>query len=235
MRSEFESIRDGLNKTHVETEDEGRERAKNPSSTGIAELEENYYIVRFVSRDHSELAKHNLRLAIDLLPTLQTMFDEEEATVPFLSAWGTFNELVSVPTSSRALMEDGLDPARRANAAANTKASSAGIKRRFVARLLAEKRRARKGGINACRAAAQDISKFVKLNSHLTIEGKEFGKDWFGDLLIDPKSVSPELRPTYDRGHLTGPEIVELTDTPDPILDSIEIFFHNTVGSVPKT
>jgi hypothetical protein len=234
LRREFESIRDDLKKTRVETEEQGRERAKDPKAVGIPELEENYSLVRFVSRSHAEQAEHSLQLAIDLIPTLEAMFEKQEATVRFLSAWGTFNELASVLTSARALMEDGLNNVRRAKTAADTKSATTGLKRRFIARLVAEKRKAGRDAITAaCRAVARDISKFIKLNRYPANQGKEFSKEWFEDLL-DPKSDSPKLRSTY-RDHLTRCEIRELTATPDPTLDSIVIFFHNTLGSVPKT
>jgi len=234
LRREFESIRDDLKKTRVETEEQGRERAKHPKAVGIAEFEENYYLVRFVSRSHAERAEHSLQLAIDLIPTLEAMFEKQEATVRFLSAWGTFNELASVLTSARALMEDGLDNVRRAKAAADVKSASTDLKRRFIARLLAKKLKVRKGGSKACQAVARDVSKLIKLDRYPTVEGKEFGKDWLKDLL-EPNSEPPALRTTYDHGHLTGSKIRELAATPDPILDLIEIFFHNTLGSVPKT
>jgi hypothetical protein len=241
LRREFESIRDDLKKTRVETKEEGRERAKHPKSVGIAELEENYYLVRFVSLSHAEWAEHSLQLAIDLIPTLEAMFEKREATVRFLSAWGTFNELASVLTTARALMEDGLNNVRRAKTAADIKSTNTGLKRRFIARLLAEKLKVRKGVSMACRAVARDISNFIKLKHYPIVSGKEFGKDWFEDLLepnlepnAEPNSEPRALRSTY-RDHLTRSEIRELTASPDPTLDSIVILFHNTLGSVPKT
>jgi hypothetical protein len=91
LRREYEDSKTTILGLRVETEEEGKERAKRlarrtPTVRDVEELD----VVRFVSKAAETEVRFYLETAIDWIPDLDAMFEAEVPTLQFLASWGAF-------------------------------------------------------------------------------------------------------------------------------------------------
>ena len=91
LRREFDNSKATIKGFRVETEEEGKERAKRlarkrPTVLDVEELD----VVRFVSRAAETEVRLYLESAVNCIPDLDAMFEAEVPTLQFLELWGVF-------------------------------------------------------------------------------------------------------------------------------------------------
>ena len=121
----------------VETEEEGKERAKRlarkrPTVLDVEELD----VVRFVSRAAETEVRLYLESAVNCIPDRDAMFEAEVPTLQFLELWGVFQLNYGIVIASYLSSGDGLNRLRTAVKGGEGFRRNAERKTRFVAALI---------------------------------------------------------------------------------------------------
>jgi hypothetical protein len=91
LRREFEDSKGAILALRLETEEEGRERAKRDPRGGASRQDrEEERVVRFTSGQDIENLGHYLQAARGAIPDLETMFSAAAPTREFFVTWGAF-------------------------------------------------------------------------------------------------------------------------------------------------
>jgi len=137
LRREYEDSKTTILGLRVETEEEGKERAKRlarrrPTVRDVEELD----VVRFVGRAAETEVRFYLETAIDWIPDLDAMFEAEVPTLQFLASWGAFQLYYGILMASYLSSGDGLKALRTAVKGGEGLRRNAERETRFVAALI---------------------------------------------------------------------------------------------------
>ena len=205
LRREFDDSKATIKGFRVETEEEGKERAKRlarkrPTVLDVEELD----VVRFVSRAAETEVRLYLESAVNCIPDLDAMFEAEVPTLVIASYLSS---------------GDGLNRLRTAVKGGEGFRRNAERKTRFVAALIhywMERGKIRK---SAEWEVAEAIGRFLK--EPTPVPG--FDVAWFASLIVRETEKETRLKGTYTK-NLDKDRLRELAIRPRNDLPPLELF-----------
>jgi hypothetical protein len=220
LRREYEDTKETIGRLRVETEEEGKERAKREARKRATRRDvEDFDVVRFASATEEADARFYLDTAVDWIPDLDAMFEREVPTLQFLAGWGTFQFCYGMVMASCFRKGDGLKALRTAVKGGESLRLNTERKKRFVAALIQywmERGKVRK---IAEGRAAEAIERYLK--NPTPVPG--FDVAWFASLVVRETGKETRLKGTYTK-HLEKERLRELAIRPRNDLPPLEIF-----------
>jgi hypothetical protein len=222
LRRDFEDSKTTIVALRLETEEEGKDRAKREARKRATRRDvEDFDVVRFASATEEADARFYLGAAIDLIPDLDAMFERQVPTLQFLSIWGAFQLGYGIVMASYLSSGDGLKALRTAVKGGEALRLNTERKKRFVAALIHYWMKEHgKNRRFAEREVANEIERFLK--NPMPLPG--FDAAWFRRLLAKKTATDSSTRLTSTYTRMEPGRLLELAMQPRDDLPPLEIF-----------
>jgi hypothetical protein len=215
LHREFEDSKSEIMAVRLETEEDGKERARREGlEKATCRDKEEVGVVRFASQRDIDDVEDYLWAARGAISSLEAMFSAKVPTLAFLVTWGAFQLSYGLVMGSCFRSGDAFDAFRMSIRASAENRAATELKRKFVAVLLKAKLDAGGTGKTIYDDVADQVLNYIKERNF----PRNFDEKWFRSLL-DP--TLKKLRATYNDRHLGKKKIEVLAALPRGDIPSI--------------